>query len=88
MIKAGKVVADTRADLMRAGIGVAVRRNAPVPDITTVDSFKQTLLAAKPITYLKEGGRTIYLDRLFARMGIAEALREKIVKPDTESVSG
>ncbi len=87
MITAGKLVADTRADLMRAGIGVAVRRGAPIPDIASVDSFKQTLLAAKSITYLKEGGSTIYLDRLFARMGIAEALREKTVKPDTESVS-
>jgi hypothetical protein len=39
MIKAGKLVADTRADLMRAGIGVAVR-GAPVPDIAAVNSFK------------------------------------------------
>jgi molybdate transport system substrate-binding protein len=70
MIKAGKLVADTRADLTRAGIGAAVRRGAPVPDIATVDSIKQTLLAAKSITYLKEGGRTIYLDRLFARIAL------------------
>jgi molybdate transport system substrate-binding protein len=87
MIKKGKLVADTRADIMKAGIGVAVRRGAPLPDISTVEAFKQTLLAAKSITYLKEGGSTIYLDRLFARMGIAEALAPKTVKPDTESVS-
>jgi molybdate transport system substrate-binding protein len=87
MIKKGKLVADTRADIMKAGIGVAVRRGAPLPDISTVEAFKQTLLAAKSITYLKEGGSTIYLDRLFARMGIAEALQSKTVKPDTEFVS-
>jgi molybdate transport system substrate-binding protein len=87
MIKKGKLVSDTRADIMKTGIGVAVRRGAPLPDISTVDAFKQTLLAAKSITYLKEGGSTIYLDRLFARMGIAEQLRGKTVKPDTESVS-
>src|SRR3981189_581888 len=45
------------------------------------------LLDAKSITYLKEGASTIYLDRLFARLGIAEALRAKTVKPDTETVS-
>ena len=72
---------------MKAGIGVAVRRGAPIPDISTVEAFRQTLLAAKSITYLKEGASTIYLDRLFARMGIAEALRAKTVKPETESVS-
>jgi molybdate transport system substrate-binding protein len=87
MIKKGKLVADTRADIMKAGIGVAVRRGAPLPDISTVEAFKQTLLAAKSITYLREGGSTIYLDRLFARMGIAEALQSKTVKPDTEFVS-
>ena len=71
----------------KAGIGVAVRRGAPVPDIGTVDAFKRTLLAAKSITYLKEGASSIYLDGLFARMGIADALRAKTVKPETESVS-
>lgn len=87
LIKQGKLLSDTRSDIMKAGIGVAIRRGAPVPDISTVEAFKQTLLAAKSITYLKEGASTIYLDRLFARMGIAEELRAKTVKPETESVS-
>ena len=87
MIKAGKLLADTRADLMKAGIGVAVRRGAPAPDIRTVDSFKKTLLAAKSITYLKEGASTIHLDVVFGRLGLTDALREKTVKPSTESVS-
>jgi len=72
---------------MKAGIGVAVRRGAHVPDISTVEAFRQTLLAARSITYLKEGASTIYLDRLFARMGIADELRAKTIKPATESVS-
>jgi molybdate transport system substrate-binding protein len=87
LIKAGKLLADTRVDLMKAGIGVAVKRGAPIPDLGTVEAFKQTLLAAKSITYLKEGGSTIYLDQLFRRLGIAEQLREKTLKPDTETVS-
>jgi molybdate transport system substrate-binding protein len=87
LIKKRKLVADTRSDIMKAGIGIAVRRGAQAPDISTVEAFKQTLLAAKSITYLKEGASTIFLDRLFARMGISEALRAKTIKPDTESVS-
>ena len=87
LIKAGKLLPDTRADVMRAGIGVAVKRGAPKPDIGTVEAFKRTLLDAKSITYLKEGASTIYLDRLFARLGIAEAPRAKTVKPETETVS-
>jgi molybdate transport system substrate-binding protein len=87
LIKTGKLIADTRADLIKAGIGVAVRRGAPSPDISTVEAFKQTLLSAKSITYLKEGASTIYMDRLFSRMEIAEELRGKTVKAETESVS-
>ena len=87
LIEKGKLVAGTRSDIMRAGIGVAIRRGAEVPDIGTIEAFKRTLLAAKSITYLKEGASTIYLERLFVRLGIAEALRAKTIKPETESVS-
>jgi molybdate transport system substrate-binding protein len=87
LIKTGKLVAETRTDVMKAGIGVAVKRGAPKPDIGTVEAFKRALLEAKSITYLKEGASTIYLDRLFARLGIAEALRARTVKPETETVS-
>jgi molybdate transport system substrate-binding protein len=87
LIRQGKLVADTRADVMRSGIGVAVRRGAPKPDISTVEAFKQTLLNAKSITYLKEGASTLHLDKVFAQLGIADALRAKTIKPDTEAVS-
>jgi molybdate transport system substrate-binding protein len=87
LIRKGKLLADTRADVMKSGIGVAVRRGAPKPDISTVEAFKRTLLAAKSITYLKEGASTLHLDRVFAQLGIADALKAKAVKPDTEAVS-
>ena len=87
LIKAGKLAADTRADIMKAGIGVAVKRGAPKPDIGTVEAFKRTLLEAKSITYLKEGASTIHLDKVFARLGIADAVKAKAVQPTTESVS-
>jgi molybdate transport system substrate-binding protein len=87
LIKAGKLVAATRVDVMKAGIGVAVRRGAPKPDIGTIDAFKQTLLAAKSLTYLKEGASTRHLARVFDQLGIAEALKPKTTQPMTESVS-
>jgi len=87
LIRQGRLVADTRADVMKSGIGVAVRRGAPKPDISTVDAFKRTLLAAKSITYLKEGASTLHLDRVFAQLGIADALKPKTIQPMTEAVS-
>jgi len=87
MIKAGKLVADTRTDLMKAGLGVAVKRGAPLPDIATVEAFKRTLLAAKSIAYLKEGGSTRHVNLVLVQLGLTEALAAKTVKPDTEKVS-
>ena len=87
LIKQGKLIADSRADLMKSGIGVAVKRGAPKPDISTVDALKKTLLAAKSITYLKEGASTIHLRKVFAQLGIADALLPKTVQTMTESVS-
>jgi molybdate transport system substrate-binding protein len=87
LIKAGKLLADSRADVMKAGIGVAVKRGAPKPDIATVEAFKRTLIDARSITYLKEGASTRHLDKVFAQLGIADALKAKAVQPVTESVS-
>lgn len=87
LIKQGRLLADSRTDLMKSGIGVAVKRGAPKPDIGTVEAFKRTLLDAKSITYLKEGASTIHLRKIFAQLGIAEALQAKTVQTMTESVS-
>jgi molybdate transport system substrate-binding protein len=87
LIKQGRLLADSRADIMSSGIGVAVKRGAPKPDIGTVEAFKQALLQAKSVTYLKEGASTIHLRKLFDRLGIAEAVKSKAVETDGEMVS-
>ena len=87
LIRAGKLVPGSRADVMKAGIGVAVKRGAAKPDISTVAAFKQALLDARSITYLKEGASTRHLVKVLAQLGIADALEKKTVKPATESVS-
>src|SRR2546426_12347247 len=50
-IRQGSVVAGTRNDIARAGVGVGVKEGAPKPDISTPEAFKQTLLAAKAPAY-------------------------------------
>ena len=87
LIKAGKLAADTRTALVRSGIGVEVRAGTPKPDISTKDAFVRTLLAAKSIAYLKEGASGLYLNGLFDRLGIADAIAPKAVRPDTDIVS-
>jgi molybdate transport system substrate-binding protein len=87
LAKDGKIAPDTRTGLVRSGIGVEVRAGAPKPDISTVEAFKQTLLNAKSIAYLKEGASGLYLAGLMDRLGIADAIKSKLTRPETDIVS-
>jgi len=78
LIKQGKLVGATRTALANSGAGVAVRKGAPKPDISTVEAFKRALLDAKSVAYVEQGGTGIYLKALLARLGIADALKDRI----------
>jgi len=76
----GLVVADTRADIARTGIGVAVREGAPKPDIATTEAFKQALLATKSLVYQDPArGATsgVHFAGVLQRLGIADAVKDK-----------
>jgi molybdate transport system substrate-binding protein len=87
LIKEGRLLAETRTDLMRTGLGVEVRAGAPRPDISSVEAFKRALLGAKSIAYLRNGLESPYLDGLLERLGIAEAVKAKLTRPDSDIVS-
>jgi molybdate transport system substrate-binding protein len=78
LIKSGKVVPGSRADIGRSGLGVAVRSGAPKPDISSVESFKRTLLAANAIAFPGEGASGLYFVSLLDRMGIKDAMQGKL----------
>lgn len=68
--------------LANVGIGVVVRAGASKPDLSTVDSWKQALLAAKSIAYIDPaagGSSGIYLAKKFEELGIAAQLKPKSV---------
>jgi len=84
--RAGRVSAATRADLARSGIGVAVRAGAHKPALGSVDAFRRAVLDAKSIAYLRVGSG-LYLDSLFERLRLADAVRAKATRPDGDSVA-
>ena len=81
LIKQGKIAGDTRVDIVRVGIGVAVREGAPKPDISSVDAFKSMLLSVKSVTYAPEGATGEHLAKVLDRLGIAEQVKAK-AKPN------
>jgi molybdate transport system substrate-binding protein len=79
-IKQDRVVAGSRADIARTGMGVGIREGAPKPDISTTEAFKKALVAAKSITYVDPAqGATsgVYFSGLLQTWGIADALKPK-----------
>jgi molybdate transport system substrate-binding protein len=74
----GKLVAGSRADIGRAGLGVAVRKGTAKPDISSVDAFKRTLLAAHAVAYPGKGASGLYFVSLLDRMGIKAEMQGKL----------
>jgi molybdate transport system substrate-binding protein len=78
LVKKGQVVAGSATPFMLAGLGVSVRAGAPKPDITTVEAYKKTLLAAKSIGYSR-GCSGQNVERGIALLGLTEQLKPKII---------
>jgi molybdate transport system substrate-binding protein len=78
LVKAGKLVAGSRADFIKSSAGVAVRAGAPKPDVSTPEAFKAALLAAKSVG-ISKGPSGQYMVTLLDRLGIADAIKPKAV---------
>jgi molybdate transport system substrate-binding protein len=79
VIKQGKIAAGTRAEIARCEIGVGIRAGARKPDISTPERLKQTLLNAKYITFDHDGASAVHINKMVARLGIAEDVRSKLI---------
>ncbi|MDB5960405.1 MAG: bacterial extracellular solute-binding family protein [Massilia sp.] len=78
----GKLVAGSAAPLAKVGIGVAVKRDAPRPDIASVAAFRRALLDARKVAYIDPaagGSSGVYLAQLFDKLGIAAEVKAKAV---------
>jgi molybdate transport system substrate-binding protein len=75
--KRGMVRADSKVELARSLIGMVVRAGAAKPDISSVEAFRSTLLAAKSIAYSDSGSGTYLSTTLFPKLGIAAEVAGK-----------
>jgi molybdate transport system substrate-binding protein len=80
LIKQGKVMPDSRVDLVNSKIGAAVKAGSPKPDISSVDAVKRALLAAKSVAYSDSASGVYISTEMFAKLGIAEEMKDKAKK--------
>jgi 16S rRNA (cytidine(1402)-2'-O)-methyltransferase len=79
LIAEGRVLPG-RVDLVESGVAVAVRSGVATPSIATEEDVKAAVLAASSLSY-STGPSGVYLEKLFARWGILEQIRARIVVP-------
>lgn len=82
LIERGRLQPDSRVDIARSPMALAVQQGAPRPDISTPQAFKQTMLAAKSLAMSNPVGGGVsgaILIRIFERLDIAEKMTKKLI---------
>jgi molybdate transport system substrate-binding protein len=88
LIKDGKVAAESRIDIARSAVGVAVKAGVAKPEVGTPEGFKRALLGAKSISYSGEGASGKHFTDLVEQLGIAAEVKPKLVPlPSGEAVA-
>jgi molybdate transport system substrate-binding protein len=90
LVRAGAVSATSVVDVARSTVGVAVRKGAPMPDISSPEAVRRTLLAAKSIARPDPalgGSSGVHIAEVLEHLGIAEEVRSRTIlasNPDRE----
>jgi molybdate transport system substrate-binding protein len=79
LAKQGRVDGASRTAIASSGVGIGIRKGAPRADIGTPDALKRTLLAAKSITWAREGVGGVYFAALLERMRLVDQMKPKVV---------
>ena len=75
----GRVVPLSVIDVAMAGLGLAIRKGAAKPDISTPDALKRALLDAKSIAHSKEGQSGAAAVRVMEKLGVAEEMKPRVL---------
>ena len=78
LINSGKITSSSRAEVARFGLGVGVRSGTPMPNVTSIDGFRQALINANSVAYVGAGTSGKYFVGALERLGIAEQMKGKL----------
>ncbi|HUH81095.1 MAG TPA: substrate-binding domain-containing protein [Solirubrobacteraceae bacterium] len=76
-IAEGLVMSEGSAVVARSSIGMAVRKGAPKPDISSLEALRNTLLRAKSVGYSASESGKYLTTELYQRLGIADQMLPK-----------
>jgi len=80
LVSSGHVVPGSRADLGKVGTGVAVRAGAPLPDVSSAQSLRASLLAATTIVFpdpaVATAGKVVM--QACEKLGVTDAVKHRM----------
>jgi len=79
LIKSDRIVSSTRTDVAKASVGMAARADVPVPNIATVDAFRQALTHSGSLSWSPESASGAWLLGLLDRLGISDTVKPHLV---------
>jgi molybdate transport system substrate-binding protein len=79
LVVAGHLDASSKVNLADSGVALAVRAGAPKPEIGSAEEVRAAVLAARSISY-STGPSGVALARLFEAWGIADQIKDRIVR--------
>lgn len=79
LVASGRVRAGSRLDFARSGIAVAVRADAPQPDISTEAALREAVRAAQSVSY-STGPSGVAVAKLFERWGMTQEIQSRLVQ--------
>jgi molybdate transport system substrate-binding protein len=82
LIASGRILDGSLADIARSPIGICVAKGAPWPDLSSAESFKRAVLAAKSIALSKPvggGASGAHMAKVFKQLGITAAIAAKSI---------
>jgi molybdate transport system substrate-binding protein len=85
LVDSGKIAAAQYPTVARVGLGLFTRADAAAPDVSTIETFKRSLLAADMLVFSNVAGGN-YFATVLERAGIAEAVKARVVRADPPDV--
>ena len=80
LIAEGRLDGGSRTAFAHSSAVIAVKEGTPKPDISTPQKLKEALLAAKGVSYSR-GASGIHFEQACQKLGIADVVAAKLVKP-------